>query len=257
MLRWLFVVFPLFVWAAQTSDSAEQFYHTPIGEKIMDPTTHSVGIRSFLKEEHRFVMQLLSNYDCLFEIGCSASERALVVAAMGCKFYGIDINHMYISKSRQHFQEWDIEKVADVRVFSANSLNIRNLPFEIRKKTLILFPFNLMGNLVDFHIVLENMVEIGSDFCFSTYKIQKYVQESREQYYRSCGCQQLRYTTTPIGDLFDSGEGLHSAAFRLGYLMELLSNLLEKNQKKAEIRIIDLAGLGHMIYVKDILSLQS
>ncbi len=152
------------------------------------------------------------------------------------------------------FLEKKIQKKAQASQFSVNDLTVENFPVKA-KKSLIVFPFNLLGNLSDFHIVLSNIMDIGQDFCFSVYKINDDVKKSRLEYYSKCGCQQIRYTTTPVGDLFDSVDGLHSSAFKVSYLVEMLHGLLEQKNKKATIVIRDMDSIGYLVYIRDIAAL--
>ncbi len=109
-----------------------------------------------------------------------------------------------------------------------------------------------MGNISDFHLIVANLVEIGEDFCFTTYKINKTAESNRKIYYLNCGCDQVGYSMTPIGDLYTSISGLHSAAFKISYLFELLEITLQAKSKKARIFVQDLSDMGYIIYVKGI-----
>lgn len=228
------------------------FYKTQTGEKIMDPHCYTNGILKFLEDENQLILNLVDQYDYLFEIGCGPSFRAKEVVKKGCRFYGIDINKNFIKSSQDSFVKAQIEKMAYAEEFCANDLTVNNFPIQNKKKTLILFPFNLLGNLADFHIVLENMIDIGEDFCFSIYKINEEARKSRLKYYTNCGCQQIRYTSTPVGDLFNSKDGLHSASFKVSFIIDLLDAFFENKGKKATIAIQNIGKIGYFIYVKDI-----
>ena len=237
---------------AVEENSKALFYHTPSGEMIMNPASYNEGIKSLLNEENRFVLQqMLNKYDTLFEVGCGISKRAVDVSKLGRKFYGIDINPRYVEESNSVIKKKNFQSKACAYVFSINDITRDNFPV-LQGKTLIFFPFNLLGNLDDFHLILETMIELGQDFCFSTYRINESVKNVRHNYYSNCGCQKLRYSTTPIGDLFSSSDGLHSAAFKIGYITELVDSVLEKHSKRALINIYDLAGISYMIHVYDI-----
>lgn len=228
------------------------FYHTPSGEMIMNPKTYNDGIKTLLTEENKFIVrQMLNRYDNLFEIGCGTCDRAVDITKLGGKFYGIDINPRFIEESNFLIKEKKIEEKASASNFSVNEITRENFPL-FHGKTLIFFPFNLLGNLDDFHLVLETMIEIGQDFCFSTYRINDSVKTVRQNYYDNCGCQKLRYSTTPVGDLFSSSDGLHSAAFKIGYITDLIDSILEKHSKKASVSIDDLANIALMVHVYDI-----
>jgi hypothetical protein len=235
-------------------DKYSAFYLTSPGKNIMNPTTYTDGIHRFLKAEEAFILNAMPNYDILLEIGCARAERAEVIARLGRGFYGIDINHDYLMHASKSFIENGISECATVSLFSVNNLNASTFPINRNKKTLIFFPFNLLGNLQDFHLILENMIDIGQDFCFSTYKLTDQTKKSRLNYYENCGCQQVRYSRTSIGDLFDSVDGLHSAAFSVSYIIDILVNTLESRGKTAIVTISDLEHLGHLIYIKRIKS---
>lgn len=232
-------------------DVIVNFYHTKSGEMIMNPTTYSEGIKKFLEKEHEFILNHIKKYDVFFEIGCGPGHRASEVVKQ-CDFFGIDINPNYIQLAKQSFVANNIHERARTELISANSLNPNSFPIDKEKHVLIYYPFNLLGNITDFEEVLENMIDIGSDFCFSTYKINEEARESRKSYYTNCGCQQLQYTTNPIGDLFRSKDGLHSAAFRIGYMIELINMILNEKKKTCSITISDLTEIGYVIYVTDI-----
>lgn len=235
--------------------SFASFYHTKNGEMIMNPETFTEGITKQLTEEHRFIMScMIGSYDYLLEVGCGPSERAKDVVRIGKSFLGIDINPKFVDIANKTFLEQKLSQ-AQAEVFSALRLNKSNYMLPLDKKALIYFPFNLMGNLDDFHLVLGNMIEIGQDFCFSTYKMNEPARVARLGYYSNCGCQNIRFSGTPIGNLFDSQDGLHSAAFKIGYIVDLINDLLASKEKQANISIIDLANIAYMIYVHDIRNL--
>lgn len=228
------------------------FYHTPSGEMIMNPKSYNDGIKTLLNEENKFIVrQMVNNYDVLFEVGCGTSIRAVDITKLGGKFYGIDINPRFIEESNHLIKRKKLEEKAYATNFSVNELTKENFP-ELNGKILIFFPFNLLGNLDDFHLVLETMIEIGQDFCFSTYRINDSVKAVRQNYYDNCGCQKIRYSRTPVGDLFSSNDGLHSAAFKIGYITDLIDSILEKHSKKASVSINDLANIALMVHVYDI-----
>jgi SAM-dependent methyltransferase len=233
-------------------DKYSSFYLTKSGKMIMDPITYTEGIKQFLRCEDQYIFSVLADYDILFEIGCARAERAERVAQCGYNFYGIDINQEYIDYARDCFRWKNLDSHATATLFSANDLTPATFPISPYKRALIVFPFNLLGNLQDFHIVLENMLDIGQDFCFSTYKFTDQVRKSRMHYYKSCGCQQIRYSTTPIGDLFDSEDGLHSAAFRVGYIVDIIIGLLENKGKTATVTVTDLDHVGYIVHIKHI-----
>lgn len=240
-------------WAASYS-TREQFYITSAGEKIMDPSSFTEEIEKMLLEENQFVLtqMILGKYDVLYEVGCADSSRANDVVKLGVDFFGIDINPCYVEKSNRLFEEKKIQMKAQTSLFSANNLNSSTYQIANYRKALIVYPFNLLGNLDDFHLILINMINIGQDFCFSTYKINPIAWQARNRYYSKCGCEGIRYSTTPIGDLFDSEDGLHSAAFKVGYLTDLIFHLLETKNKRAKVLIKDLASIGSIIFVGDI-----
>ena len=238
---------------AEFTDPYSAFYLTPSGKMIMDSSTYTEEIHRFLQCEEAFILGIIPEYDALLEIGCARAERAEIIAKMDRYFYGIDINQEHIDNAQVFLRTKKIEKQATVSVFSANDLTKATFPLPPDKKTLILFPFNLLGNLQDFHLILANMIDIGQDFCFSTYKITKKVSKSRELYYSNCGCQNIRYSKTLIGDLFDSEDGLHSAAFKVSYIIDILTHLLEKKKLTATITVSDMGQLGYLIYIKRIL----
>jgi len=238
-------------------DSFAHFYQTKSGEMIMNPDNFNDSIKTFLLQENQFIIKhLLNKYEYLFEIGCGPSDRAADVVRFGSHFYGIDINKKYVDISNKSFKNLGIENKAFAEVFSAMELRKDNFPIPLNKKTLILFPFNLLGNLDDFHLVLDSIIDIGQDFCFSTYKFNDITIKARDNYYTNCGCKQVRYSTTPIGDLFDSKDGLHSAAFKIGYIVELLNGIFEAKRKTAVIEVEDLGGIGFMIYVHNIQNIE-
>jgi SAM-dependent methyltransferase len=239
------------IFSQEDPSEVKNFYHTKNGEMIMNPRTYSEGIRQFLRKEHAFILEQIGDYDVFFEVGCGTAKRAIAVTEKGCQFFGIDINPNYITTSNKFFSKKKIDK-AETQLISINDLDSTNFPISKESKTLIYFPFNLLGNLQDFEIVLANMANIGHDFCFSTYRINDTAQAARLRYYQNCGCQEIQYTENPIGDLYRSKDGLHSAAFRMGHMIEMLDMILHDQRKEAVISIHDLTEIGFVISVKNI-----
>ena len=236
---------------AEKGDS-DLFYLSPIGEKILDPTTYTREIRELLAEEERLLISLLPEYDALLEVGCGSAERAERVVYLGRQFYGIEINPHYVELGRALFREKQIDDRATIDLFSAHKLNRSTFPLDLSKRSLIFFPFNLMGNLDDFHLVLLNLFDLEQDFCFTTYKVTSQAEKTRAVYYTQCGCADLVQSATPLGTLFTAEGGFHSAAFRVGYLFDLLEFLLQTKQKKAKISVFDIHDIGYLVYVRNI-----
>ena len=257
-MKWLFVLFTYSTFLSlSANDMADSntFYLSPSGEKILDPSTYTSEIRGLLAEEDRFIMNLLQNYDVLFEVGCGSCARAIRVTDLGREFYGIDINPHHIENAKTLFQQHQLQHAATADILSVTQITTTSFPIASTKRPLIFFPFNLMGNLDDFHLVLLNLLNLEKDFCFTTYKITPLAEATRQTYYLRCGCEQLSHSATPIGDPFSSRDGFHSAAFKIGYLLDLLEFLLHSKQKTAKLFVHDIHEIGYLIHVQSIRSL--
>ena len=233
-----------------------QFYHTKTGEEIMNPHTYPKSITDFLNEEHLFILEQIKEYNIFFEIGCATAERALHIVRANCNFYGIDINPDFIARSHFFFLDHGLARRAKSELFSVNNLTVKSWPSSLRvgkkEKVLIYFPFNLIGNLTDLSRIFGNIIEIGYDFAFSTYRINEFVYQERLRYYRNCGCNNLYYTRTKNGDLFTSSDGLYSAAFDEMEIRNTLFSILKEKQKTASITTHDLTGIGYAIFIRNV-----
>lgn len=257
MRTFLILFFIFFSTSVHADISSESFYQTPSGEMIMDSSTYSKGIIEFLEMEQNFIKKSIEHYDIFFEIGCGTSQRAIEFKNTRCNFFGIDINPRFIQLSSHFFTQHKLHEKAQTKEFSVKELNSSNFPVSHDKKTLIYFPFNLLGNLENFEDILKNMVELGKDFCFSSYKITEGAYIARREYYLNCGCENLKYEKTANGDVFSSSDGLRSVAFHEGYIKTLVEKIVCDSKRRASIHVHEFANLGYVLEVKGITLLET
>jgi hypothetical protein len=100
------------------------------------------------------------------------------------------------------------------------SEDLKNIAYS--EKPLIIFPFNVFGNIAPISLLLSKLRLMNTDFLISVYKNDSSTIEMRRKYYLNCGYNNLETIKDQTGFLFKSHEGLYTVAYDKYYLINLL-----------------------------------
>lgn len=89
-------------------------------------------------------------------------------------------------------------------------------------KIIIIFPFNVFGNIAPISLVLCKLRAHKIDFLLFVYKNNDETIQMRKQYYKNCGYKEIEICKNAMGILFKSREGLYTIAYHKEYLYSLL-----------------------------------
>lgn len=89
-------------------------------------------------------------------------------------------------------------------------------------KSLVFFPFNLVGNISDLDQTFSTIRKYNIPVLLSCFDDSELATKARAEYYNLCRYKNIKYNKTDQGDFFTSDEGLNTVAFSKKYLGEFL-----------------------------------
>lgn len=217
----LFYFFSTICYSNDQFTDSNFFYAKSSGKEIMNPENYPKEITEFLEDEKKLVIKNLSinNYDSLLEIGCAESVRAKEIVKQGYKYFGIDINKEFIKNSKLYLNKEKLTEQAfvdDISFFELDSSHIF-----LQKKCLILFPFNLFGNLEE-EQTLNHLFTLRKDFIIVTYTFDEKAEKIRGNYYNNCQYTNVKFIKNDNFSTFTSDEGLHSTSYNQNFLKNMI-----------------------------------
>lgn len=208
--------------------STQQFYACGLGDRLLDPMRYPAEIVEYLQEEERIVTTIEDSFDLLIEVGCVYGRYLDWAIAHKKSYIGIDIVERYVQDGRQilinrqlptdtfSFIVGDAETLGQI-------IQSDQLPVEPHR-CLLLFPFNSFGNMSSAERVLQSLRTCNLPFIISSYQTTDYANASRHKYYESCEYRGMHMYHSEKGVRFTSPDGLNAIAYRIDYLLSLLSD---------------------------------
>lgn len=154
------------------------FYETPNGQTLLCEANYPLDIKSYLRAEKLYVDTISSQYSHIVEIGCIDGRYSYLARESGKRYTGVDLNIRTIEKGQ-------------ATNHNSNSILVHQaaLPFLIEyaptftPATLVLFPFNAMGNMKNRKKILEVLNNNRIDCLISTYTTTVDAAKARGIYY--------------------------------------------------------------------------
>lgn len=218
---------------AASNDDLDRFYATEAGRKILDSSCYPETINEFLGNEKRQLEALLTaaraeGFERVIEAGCGATMplRDLVIQAGFKKYVGVDLNRPAVDSAKLKLaSEAEGAFLSEIHCASILHLPWLNRTFSSseRGKTLVVLPFNLIGNLGGVVNTFRILSYAGFARVYvSCYALSEGLREARRRYYQGCGCQDLRDEAFEgVGEVFTSREGLKTFAYAPEILTEI------------------------------------
>src|SRR5579883_1915550 len=194
------------------------------GKEILKNDNYPEELKHFLLAERQWISNHIKKedkYTALFEIGCGEARNLDIAQEHEINYYGIDFDNDYIIKAKNKIKQLPLSIKAIVRCLSVFDLNESATPVGKNERVLCIFPFNALGNMGNLLEILNKVHELGYDVLISTYKIDEFSSQIREQYFVNCGYKNLRKEHTKHGLTFYSDEGLKSTAMNSAYVQSV------------------------------------
>lgn len=205
----------------------DKFYESGPGDRLAVSSNHPQKIREFLQVEEKALDSIADSIDLLIEVGCMQGLHLDWAFAHEKSYLGIDIVKRYIQAGEKKVAQSGLSKER-YRFIVGNGEEIGHLIHEQklqaeRERCLLFFPFNSFGNMQNVERVIASLRESELSFLISTYQTNDSATKSRDEYYKRCGYQDVRFTLTEQGVCFSSSDGLHSIAYQPDYLKKLFA----------------------------------
>lgn len=195
------------------------FYGSPLGMRLIDESRYPDEIKDYLAEERRLLATLAEGAGVVVEVGCMEGRLADWARERGVRYFGLDVE--------PSFREcWDAREGATFVLGDALDLlgSLREHTAEIpADRSLVVFPFNSMGNVGDAAGVARSLREFGRRFVLLTYETTAAAQSIRHEYYRRCEYEQLHVEESAEGVRFTSSDGLDSVAYHPDYIRSVFA----------------------------------
>jgi hypothetical protein len=198
-------------------------YESRIADHLTDPDYFTPAIRIYQQGERELLFQLAKPFNTLIEAGCSKGRYTAAVTETKRNYIGIDIAAHHIddastahkSNSKALFFCDDILNFE--KIFLANTINTNS--------SLLFFPFNCFGNLVNPVTILEKMAVLKISFAIFTYSPDANATCERSKYYHTSGFKDLSLTNESEGIRFTCATGLNTIAYHESWFKEAFSHL--------------------------------
>ena len=198
------------------------FFGTPVGDQMVDSQRYPDTIKNYLSEEQELLSVISRNFDTIVEVGCMQGRLLKWVAEQRKRYIGIDVEDGYLeawkalsSESESSLIEFVLGDAQDLK----GSLSKLNHPVS-PSSTILVFPFNSFGNIMDVRKAVSSLASIGMKFILFSYDTTAYANEVRAEYYRSCGLRAIHKTESDEAVIFSSTEGMKSHAYQSHFLKQ-------------------------------------
>lgn len=207
--------------------STRTFFETTLADRLMDPECFSAEIKDYLKQETAMVNAIESFIDVLIEVGCMNGRYLDWAIEHKKRYIGIDIVARHIGAGRRAVLERGLP-ADSCQFLLGNAEEISQLiPPETllvdKARTLLLFPFNCFGNVVNVNRLMESLQRIDLPFFISSYQLTEYATACRFEYYKRCGYREINVFRDEAGVSFSSPDGLKTTAYHPEHLQQLFS----------------------------------
>lgn len=192
-------------------------YESGIGDPLLKPESYNFNIRNYLSEEDKILRQVLHRFHSVMELGCSDGRHTDTVIKHEKQYLGIDNVSRYIDVAKaKHTSPSAIFICDDIQHFK------KYLPL-IDNKVLVVFPFNIIGNLPDAEQVLAETLQSAAGIIIFTYRTDFHTQSVRADYYNSAGFEDITCITNKEGVRFTDNRGLNTIAYSEDWFREVFS----------------------------------
>jgi len=202
------------------------FYESGHGDRLIDESCYPGEIEDFLREEENILNSLLPAMGLLIEVGCMHGRYLDWAIAKGISYLGIDVVPRYIEEGKARLRSLGLLD-SSYRLCLGDARELASVmdqeQFAIAPgRSLMLFPFNSFGNMVEHERVIQSLARAERPFFISSYETDAFAIACRKKYYEGCGYSKVQAQSDDQGVRFSSPEGLETVAYHKDYLLKLL-----------------------------------
>lgn len=182
-------------------------YERGIGDSLLTPESFNYNIRNYLLEESNILQQALHRYHNVLELGCSDGRHTRTVVDAGKQYTGIDNVSRYIIEAQHTYGKYN------TATFHCDDISNFTEYLPASGKTLLIFPFNIIGNLPDAVDIIRQSLQQSNGVLIFTYRTDFHTQSVRADYYMSAGFEDITCITNKEGVRFTDKQGLNTIAY--------------------------------------------
>jgi hypothetical protein len=220
--------------------SSIPFYETPNGQILLCEANYPLGIKSYLRAEKMYVDTISRHYTHIVEIGCIDGRYSYLGRESDKRYTGVDLNITSIVKGQ-------------ATNYNPHSVLVHQaaLPFleewapTFTTSTLVLFPFNSLGNMIHREEIVAVLKQNKVDFLISTYTTTTEALKARKVYYDLSVGGYAKVSEQKDEVRFTSSCGLDSTTISLGWLKDALFGTLVRQRSN----LLGSIGVAHLVLV--------
>jgi len=203
----------------------DNIYFVEEGNKLLNINNFPLEITNYLYSERTLIGQIINDYDLIVEIGCFDATYLPLVYEKRKKYLGIDIFKKNIEEANRRAQfkyiPSEYYELLELNAEELFGIEEKSVLFNsnINKKKLIIFPFNVIGNIKKIDSLISSVRNLSADILVSTFQTNDYANYWRQKYYEKC-CANILMHIEEDGVRFTSLGGLNSIAYNLNWFIE-------------------------------------
>ena len=82
-------------------NEAKQFYSVGLGDRLIKESNYPSEILAYLESENKLVLEFLSDFETLVEVGCMNGRYLDLAVESKKKYIGVDIVSRYIDEANK------------------------------------------------------------------------------------------------------------------------------------------------------------
>lgn len=194
-------------------------YSSEFGMRMFNDEYLTPPVARFLREEQEVLSTIVRNPESrighLVEAGCGYGRLAIAAREHGVKYDGLDIVRSWTGESCLDLHEHARVHRGAIEDLSELSSRMVCRPSH---ESLVVLPFNLIGNLLNPSYTLERLRILGVAVLVVSFGPEEEVTCLRREYYRGCGFTALKVQVSDRGTRIVGRESLDSTAYTPGFL---------------------------------------
>lgn len=237
---------------ASANTQLTRVYGHSHGWKMFDSRYLTDAVQSHLAKEVGSLNALLTlfpHYRRFVEVGCGYGRLLEWSIEKGLSYGGLELVPWMV-----HFGQVRIRRLltqypwaeASIHCLGAEAVETLFLPAGTRMPTVLFFPFNCLGNVIDVGGVLASVARTSCNVIVSTFNTRPDTTAIRLEYYTHCGFSMLESDLRDEGTLIRSREGLHTFA----YSDEYYRNVFDRFGFSLET-VLGAGKHGHLLYFRN------
>ncbi|MDF2940506.1 MAG: Serine/threonine protein kinase [Gammaproteobacteria bacterium] len=202
------------------------FYTNAGGDQILTYTNYPPSLQHYLREEFETCAAIIRgkpDNTVVVEVGCGELENLALTTVQSphLAYIGFDFAAERILAANQKIAKQGIGSRVRAECFNILGIDRKSLKLRESQSPILLFPFNLFGNIAPISLLICRLVQARLECLISMYQNTPQALQMRRDYYTNCGYQHLESVEGPTGVVFKSDEGLYTVAYSEKYVGDL------------------------------------